>query len=658
MTASIITSPKLRKLDFTSCIRRVPSPANLDQGEDNGCGVVEAVYPLCVNKNTNVDWVALNGIHFSQTDFEFIIGMVAKKDCNLRAIELSGCHLDSLSLRQLLGELPTQHETLESIVLSNNPGRFSPDISGQSYAQFKSIRVLDLSGLHVTAEPAPLILREVLFSWPLEVLRLSKCRINESTLDALVDYLQHDSSKALGELHLDNCQIGSEGAVRIYTAISEGAHAGQNRELHVDLSENHIRPLMPFTAALTRPWGPSSLALRLLEFDAAADLRALFSALATNTSLHTLDLSEALLDFRLDDESDSEAEEKEEDDDCTGVAAAICSALARNRTLRTLDLSGADSRLESSSLGPAGVAGALRGLRANAALRTLRLRSQRLGLRAANELADALRANGALRELALERNAVPLAGLVAVVDAVRGNRALVKVGGLEDAKRAALRSVRAAVEAMARSDDGGGGGGVHLSDVTVPAAAVAQAASVRARAALGFMSMGLYHQQSHHGQQHRELPPAPDVAEATAIVEGRWDAQLAVLARCLARNARLAAGEDAGSLDDGEEGRGEGVGLASSPEAPSERGAAERALAGAAEGEEKTLPEARGEQKHDEAGGEHLIEHKHDEAGGEHIIDEDTGDVGLAIAGLALETDAAGGAAADEAAEGDGEAAK
>ena len=624
LTAVILNGTKLRRLDFTSSIRRIPSSVRQEQGDDKGCGVVEALYPLCVNRNTNIDWIALNGIHLAQIDFEFVIGMLAKRDCHLRAIEMSGCHLDTLSLRLLLGEFPTQRQTLEVIDISNNPGQFSPDISfGYAYSQCQAMRILNLSGLHVTAEPAPLIMPDVLFCWRLEELRLSKCRINESTLETLIDYLKHDSSKALRAIHLDSCQIGAEGAARLYTSVCEGPYANADRELHLDLSENHIHPLTPLIAALNHPHGPSSLALRLLEFDAAADLRALFSALATNTSLHTLDLSEALLDFRVDDD---DAEEDEEDGD--GVAAAISSALARNATLRTLDLSGADSRLESSSLGPAGVAGALRGLRANAGLRTLLLRSQRLGLRAANELADALRANATLRELRLERNAVPLAGLVALVDAVRENRALVLLEDLDDGKRAALRAVRAAVEAMSRADDG------------APAADGRRRRWRRRRRCArgrrsGFVSMGLYHQQQPQPHREpRELPPGPDAAEATAIVAARWDAQLALLRRRLARNARLAAGGDAGSLGDGE-GDGGAVGLAGSPEAPSDRGAVERAEAGApVEGPEQQSPEEQTPQ-----------EQRHEKVGGEHLTAGDEADVGLAVAGLALEKDADGGAA-------------
>jgi hypothetical protein len=190
LTALIITSTKLRRLDFTSSIRRIPVPVTQEQGDDRGRGIVEALYPLCVNQNTNVDWIALNGIHLSQTDFEFIMGMLAKRDCHLRAIEMSGCNLDTWNLRLLLGELPTQHNTLEAIDISNNPARFSPDISFvHSYSQCQAMRRVNLSRLHVTPEPIPLISSETLFSWRLEHLRLSKTRINERTLEILIKYV-------------------------------------------------------------------------------------------------------------------------------------------------------------------------------------------------------------------------------------------------------------------------------------------------------------------------------------------------------------------------------------------------------------------------------------------------------------------------------------
>jgi hypothetical protein len=189
LTAIVMTSRKLRRLDFTNSILRVPNPSLEQKGEDKGCTIVEALYPLCINQNTNLDWIILNGIHLSKTDTEFIMGMLSKRDCHIRAIELSGCQLDVWDLRLLLGEFPTQRNTLEVINISNNPGRLSPDITFPlSYMDCRAMKRLCLSGLQLTPENSSLISFDVLSSWRLEELRLTRTRVNEATLATLIRY--------------------------------------------------------------------------------------------------------------------------------------------------------------------------------------------------------------------------------------------------------------------------------------------------------------------------------------------------------------------------------------------------------------------------------------------------------------------------------------
>jgi hypothetical protein len=187
LSAVVMTGRKLRRLDFTSCIRRTPNPNQEDTPDDKGCGIVEPLYRLCVNQNTNLDWVILNGIHLSRADVEYVMGMLANRDCHLRAIELKGCHLDMWSIRLLLGEFPTQRNTLEVINISHNPGRLSPDVSlDSSFARCESLRIVDLSRLSRTPEPVSLIPDEAISSWRLEELRLSHTSLNERTVDTLV----------------------------------------------------------------------------------------------------------------------------------------------------------------------------------------------------------------------------------------------------------------------------------------------------------------------------------------------------------------------------------------------------------------------------------------------------------------------------------------
>jgi hypothetical protein len=130
---------------------------------------------------------------------------------------------------------------------------------------------------------------------------------------------------------------------------------GQARELHLDVSENDIeRHLDELTDAIASGLAPSSLTIRLIEFEEEADFRKMVLAFAANTTIRQLDISKASLPC--------------------DASEATCQALekmfAENKTLEWLDISGEDSRLETTKLG-VGVNRALRGLQHNNTLRVL-----------------------------------------------------------------------------------------------------------------------------------------------------------------------------------------------------------------------------------------------------------------------------------------------
>jgi hypothetical protein len=80
LTAVVMSSPALRRLDLSNCIRRIPSGFHEEDGSDNS-GLLEAIYPLSINQNTNLDWIRLNGVHLSQTDIDFLVAMLEKPQC-------------------------------------------------------------------------------------------------------------------------------------------------------------------------------------------------------------------------------------------------------------------------------------------------------------------------------------------------------------------------------------------------------------------------------------------------------------------------------------------------------------------------------------------------------------------------------------------------
>lgn len=166
----------------------------------------------------------------------------------------------------------------------------------------------------------------------------------------LVNYKQ---SKALRELRLDHCFLTGRDIAYLLQSMTETP--GKARELHFDVSENYIeQDLRKFTRAIAQGYAPSSMAIRLVEFDLESDFRSLVLALAENSTIRQLDISRASLPCDASEET----------------CLAMEKMFADNNTLEWLDMSGEDSRLETTKLG-VGVNKALRGLQNNHTLRVL-----------------------------------------------------------------------------------------------------------------------------------------------------------------------------------------------------------------------------------------------------------------------------------------------
>jgi hypothetical protein len=130
---------------------------------------------------------------------------------------------------------------------------------------------------------------------------------------------------------------------------------GKARELHLDVSENYIeQDLKKLTRAIAAGYAPSSLAIRLIEFEEEAEFRRMVLALAENNTIRQLDISRASLPCDASEET----------------CQAMEKMFADNTSLEWLDMSGEDSRLETTKLG-VGINRALRGLQHNRTLRVL-----------------------------------------------------------------------------------------------------------------------------------------------------------------------------------------------------------------------------------------------------------------------------------------------
>jgi len=418
------TSKRLRRMDFSGCITTKPS-SSFDDSEvksaDIGCGIVEALFPLCRHQTTNVDWIALNGITLSDLDLDYLVGAAVDRSCHFRALELSRCGLNDRTMGLVLDALRAQDNTLEALDISGNLARLSPTVFDSQISVFGFIRQLNLSNLSRTSGSEPLLTADTLLTWRLETLRLSGMNINERTVEELATYLRSPQSDTLHELFLDHAYLtGSEIAI-----LMRAMHRNPQypRKLHLDISHNQIaKDHDKLVDAITDGHSPTHLTLRAMEYRDETVLRHILNALRQNHSTTYLDISRASLPGDASEET----------------STALERLFAENDTLEDLNISGEDSRLEMSKFG-AGLNKALGGLKRNKRLHVLRIQYQKLGFPGAAILADVLRENDTLRELHCEHNDIPLSAFTDLVNTLCRNTTLVYLPRLEEGRAMALK---------------------------------------------------------------------------------------------------------------------------------------------------------------------------------------------------------------------------
>ncbi|OAG05737.1 leucine rich repeat protein-like protein [Paraphaeosphaeria sporulosa] len=508
--ALAVTSRRLRRLDFSGCISRKPRDhlASTAKARDVGCGIVEALFPLCKYQSTNVDWIALNNIQLGETDLDYLVAAAVERSCHIRALELSGCGLTDRTLSLILDALRPQENTLEALNLSSNPFRVSPTIFDSQIGVFGYLTKLHLSNVARTSGDEPLIAVETFQAWRLQELVLSGTSLNKATVDAIASYLvNYKQSAALRDLRLDHCYLTGRSVAFLLRSMNE--KPGIARNLHFDVSENYIETgLRDLTDAIAGGIAPSHLTIRLIEFEREEDFRQLILAFAQNNTIQHLDISRASLP--------SDASEE------------TCQALERmfsdNNTLEWLDMSGEDSRLETTKLG-VGINRALRGLQRNRTLRVLLIKYQKLGLQGANTLADVLKINTTLEQLYCENNGIPLQGFTDLVNALHRNTTLLHLPSMDESRQLALKTTEDQVKQIRD----------EASSTTRPSAhrrssSVRQKFTQRVRgrsASDKALPMGLSDQ---------------DIKAALSLVDESWERQEYRLQQYLQRNYNLANG--------------------------------------------------------------------------------------------------------------------
>ncbi|KAF1947000.1 RNI-like protein [Clathrospora elynae] len=504
--ALALTNRKLRRLDFSSCITRKPRDHGDSRGSarDQGCGIVEALFPLCKYQTTNVDWIALNNIQLGDTDLDYLVAAAVERACHLRGLEIGGCGLTDRMVSLILDSLRAQETTLEAIDLSSNPCRLSPGIFDAQIGVFGYLTRLNLSHVARSSGLESLISVETFQGWRLQELILSGTSLNAAMVDAIAGYLvNYKQSGALREIRLDHCYLTGRDIAYLLHSMTETP--GKARELHLDVSENNIEEdLGKLTRAIAGDLAPSQFTIRLLEFEEDADFRKMILALAANNTIRQLDISRASLPCDASEET----------------CQAMEKMFSDNTSLEWLDISGEDSRLETTKLG-VGINRALRGLQRNSTLRALYIRYQKLGIQGASTLADVLKVNTTLQYLYCENNAIALTGFTDLVNALHRNTTILYIPSMQESRQMALKQTEDQVKQM--RDD-------------MPIHTQSKGGSVRSRLANKVGSRAM--KESSHPMGLSDQ----DIKAALGLVDESWARQEYRLQQYLQRNHNIAHG--------------------------------------------------------------------------------------------------------------------
>ncbi|WPH00767.1 Hypothetical protein R9X50_00359700 [Acrodontium crateriforme] len=422
------TSKTLRRMDFSGCITSIPAVPvdSLDEEtfkiKDIGCGIVEALFPLCKHQTTNVDWVCLNGIYLSETDLDYLVAAAVEKSCHFRAIELNRCGLNDRSMGLILDSLRAHENTLEALELAGNTARLKPATFDTQLGMFGFIRKLNLSYINRTSGDEPLLQPETLLIWRLEELTLSGTTLNSASVDSISTYLAHPQSNSLRELLIDNAYLSGGEVACLMRSMTHDVMTP--RELHFDISHNNLsKDMEQVTQAIATGMAPTHLTMSAIEYREESQFRKMITALTVNKTIRCLDMSQTALPGDATEET----------------CRTIERFLSENETLLDLDMSGEDSRLATSKFGT-GFNEALIGLIHNTTMQSFHIEKQKLGLQGASALADVLKGNKTLRELHCENNEIPLQGLTDLVNSLIENTSLIYLPTMDDGRAAAFKS--------------------------------------------------------------------------------------------------------------------------------------------------------------------------------------------------------------------------
>ena len=514
--ALALKSKRLRRLDFAYSLTR--KPKDHDSGRGEGCGICEALFPLCAKQLTNVDWIILSGITLADVDIDFLYAAAIEKSCHFRAIELGTCGLVDQTMNTVLQAFMHQEATMESIDISGNMARLNPATLRAQLGNFGYIRKLNLSNMYRTSGSEPLVAADTLLAWRLETLELSRTTLNDATVEAIATYLKSPQSDTLRELSLNQTQLTGGSLALLLRAMSRGSDHPRN--LHLYANENRLQQDHEKLAEdIGKSATPTHVTMQMIEYHKEKYFQRLVEGVTKNTVLKSLDVSKTNLPYNA----------------CEDTCEALRVMFAENHSLEEINLSGEQAHLEVVNFG-IGLNHALTGLKENKSLQILRIEHQQLGLPGANTLASLLEANTSIKEVHCENNEINLQAFTVLVNSLEHNTTLLHLPDMNNDRAWSLRKVSQEFESTQEPSSTS----INLS------------ARSTMRRTLGAAMSG---QRSFSGRSTEKQTAVNGYATekeakaAVASLSQKWDREVARLHAYLARNHNIAQGLPINGLD-------------------------------------------------------------------------------------------------------------
>ncbi|KAK0710971.1 hypothetical protein B0H67DRAFT_492783 [Lasiosphaeris hirsuta] len=362
---------------------------------------------------TKCSHLVLAGNTLLQHDLEDIVE--ALDMAKIHALDVSSCGLGEKSLRTLIAPLLGRPQPLQSLNLSENPGRLPAGLLLDIIPHLANLRYLNLRGSlqgerDIVGTLFPYDVLSHLEN--LEELDLSGFKINSATLRDLGQFFHQTSQEIRGtkpsgfrKLVLNHCGITGDAASRLCRAI------GEDSKMHLSISGNPLEDGVEDLADVIRENKvPAGLSMELVEFRDESNFLLLIRALACTRSVSFLNLAGTAPTPSLHAINEPCSNE---------MVKELHDLFAYNQSIRYMDLSGFSGKLEDGQLAK-GFARSLAGLCHNKTMTHLKLRNQNLH-DDAGTLGRVLSENRSLRVVDCQDNQLNLTSLKFLVSSLKDN---------------------------------------------------------------------------------------------------------------------------------------------------------------------------------------------------------------------------------------------